>query len=189
MDINIAGFLDKSKVNGPGTRAVLWVQGCSIHCKKCFNMELWPFKLKKLVSPEILADKILKINGIQGVTFSGGEPFSQAKALVKLAEKIQQNDLDILIFTGYTLKQIKENKDPDWRMLLSLTDILVAGPYIEEEKCEHQLISSKNQEIIYLSEKYMNLECENKPTEIEFTILNNGEVISTGLGKFNQIVD
>lgn len=181
MDLNVAEFMEKSKVNGPGTRAVLWLQGCSIHCEGCFNKDMWSFEPKKLIHINDLADKILKIEGIQGVTFSGGEPFAQAAGLVKLAEKLQENHLNILIFTGYTLSQIKNRNDSDWIELLEFTDILVAGPYVSSLSCDDYLVSSKNQEIIYLSDTLKDSFQDNKYVEMEFSIQEDGTVINTGL--------
>jgi len=76
--LNLAGFLAKSEVNGPGTRAVVWVQGCPIHCERCFNVQFQSFSPATLVPVNELAEMILALHGIDGVTFSGGEPFAQA---------------------------------------------------------------------------------------------------------------
>ncbi len=87
--LNIMGYVDESEVNGPGTRAVVWVQGCLRECSGCFNPESWPFEVNQLMAIDELADKILSNPRNQGVTFSGGEPFWQAPALAELGKKNQ----------------------------------------------------------------------------------------------------
>ncbi|MFM7437851.1 MAG: 4Fe-4S single cluster domain-containing protein, partial [Snowella sp.] len=83
--LNIMGYVDESEVNGPGVRAVVWVQGCLRECPSCFNPASWSFDENQLISVEELAQKILSNSKNQGVTFSGGEPFWQAESLAQLA--------------------------------------------------------------------------------------------------------
>ena len=83
--LNLAGFLARSGVNGPGIRAVVWVQGCPFRCKGCFNERFQPFSPATGIPVDTLAGTILALPGIDGVTFSGGEPFAQAGPLAELA--------------------------------------------------------------------------------------------------------
>lgn len=69
--LNIMGYVDESEVNGPGCRAVVWVQGCLRECPGCFNLESWSFEINQLVSVDSLVEKILSKPRNQGVTFSG----------------------------------------------------------------------------------------------------------------------
>ncbi len=73
--LNIMGYVDESEVNGPGCRAVIWVQGCQRECGGCFNTTSWSFETNQLIKIEKLADKMVSHSRNQGVTFSGGEPF------------------------------------------------------------------------------------------------------------------
>ena len=57
--LNLMGYVNESAVNGPGCRAVVWMQGCSRHCPDCFNPESWSFELNQLILIEDLALKIL----------------------------------------------------------------------------------------------------------------------------------
>ena len=70
--LNLMGYVDESEVNGPGVRAVVWVQGCLRECPSCFNPASWSFDENQLISVEELAQKILSNPKNQGVTFSGG---------------------------------------------------------------------------------------------------------------------
>jgi anaerobic ribonucleoside-triphosphate reductase activating protein len=67
--LNIMGYVDESEVNGPGCRAVVWVQGCQRECSGCFNPASWSFEPNQLISIEALAEKILSNPQNQGVTF------------------------------------------------------------------------------------------------------------------------
>lgn len=107
--LNMAAFLPVSRSNGPGRRAVVWVQGCTRSCSGCFNQEMRPFVDKELITARELAGRILAIEDIEGVTFSGGEPFEQAEALAELAEQLADRGLTIVIFTGYTVTAFFRN--------------------------------------------------------------------------------
>src|SRR5512145_3007396 len=128
--LNLAGFLPRSAVNGPGTRAVVWVRGCPFRCEGCFNE---PFQSPSPVtpfSPDVLSATILSLPAIDGVTFSGGEPFEQAGPLAVLGQRLRGAGLNIVTYTGYTPEQLATGDDPAWPALLAATDLLVAGPYI-----------------------------------------------------------
>ena len=81
--LNVASTMARSRANGPGIRAVVWVQGCTIGCSGCYNEFTHPHKIESLYTPSEVAKWILSIDGIDGVTFSGGEPFEQAKAVLQ----------------------------------------------------------------------------------------------------------
>ena len=73
MRLNLARTLPRSAANGPGERFVLWVQGCPLACPGCWNPDTWAFERRDLRSVEDLAAVILATEGIEGVTFTGGE--------------------------------------------------------------------------------------------------------------------
>ena len=110
--LNIMGYVDESEVNGPGCRAVVWVQGCLRECPGCFNPESWSFKPNQLIAVEDLAEQILQNPRNQGVTFSGGEPFWQAEALTQLAKLVKAKGFNVMSFTGFTLAELKSPDAP-----------------------------------------------------------------------------
>jgi anaerobic ribonucleoside-triphosphate reductase activating protein len=119
--------IEKSNyVNGNGNRFVIWVQGCSLGCKGCWNSETWEFKRENLISPKEIFSQIPK--NCDGVTFTGGEPFQQDLALVELAKMIKSHNLHLQVFTGFRLSEIENSP------LLEFVDILVAGRFGEEQK-------------------------------------------------------
>lgn len=182
--LNLAGFLAKSRVNGPGTRAVVWVQGCPIHCEGCFNVQFQPFSPATLIRVDELAGTILALRGIDGVTFSGGEPFSQAGPLAALGERLRNAGLSIVTYTGYSAEQLAEGDDPAWPALLAVTDLLIAGPYIAGQKKPDPLKGSSNQQAISLGTKIAipKKVAHRNPARstTEFTIAPDGTITATG---------
>jgi anaerobic ribonucleoside-triphosphate reductase activating protein len=172
--INLANFIEKSRVNGPGVRAVVWVQGCHFHCPGCFNQENQSFKKKNLVSVSELAYKILMIEGIDGVTFSGGEPFNQAAALSEIAAILKEHGLTVMIFTGYTYRELKAGNRKSWNKLLAHTDLLVAGRFVQAKTVKGiPLIGSSNQEIVSITGKIGQPEGNSTPS-VEIKLTPNG---------------
>ena len=148
--LRVAGVIEESIVDGPGLRFVLFLQGCRTHCKGCQNPQTWDFNGGTLVSAE---DVLARIQGdplVHGITFSGGEPFEQAQALLPLAAELKRRGYHLMAFSGYTFEQLLPK--PGCRELLSLLDLLVDGPFIEEEtSLELRFRGSRNQRILNLA--------------------------------------
>ncbi len=143
-------------MNGPGTRAVVWVQGCPFRCKGCWNPETRSFKPNKIHTVDEVFAWILQVKDeIDGVTFLGGEPFCQAEALAELGQKCQAIGLTVMTYTGYIYEKLLSGQAPKGaKELLGATDLLVDGPYIEHLK-EPGLVwrGSSNQRLIHLTDK------------------------------------
>jgi anaerobic ribonucleoside-triphosphate reductase activating protein len=176
------GYVDQSEVNGPGCRAVVWVQGCNRECSGCFNPDSWAFEINDLVAIDTLAASILKNPHNTGVTFSGGEPFWQAPALTILAKKLKAAGLNIMSFTGFTLQQLQSNSAPPGaKELLAELDILIDGPFVKSLAINSpdSPVSSSNQNV-----NIFNPEFADKITwasdQIEVHILKDGNRIVTG---------
>ena len=180
--LNIMGYVDESEVNGPGSRAVVWVQGCQRECPGCFNPASWSFEINQLISIDELADKILNNPNNQGITFSGGEPFWQAPALARLAAKLKAAGLNAMSFSGFTLEELRSpNAPPGSQALLDQLDILIDGPYVESIafKQPDSPVSSRYQKV-----RIFNPDFEDKVTwasdQIEIHVLKDGSRIVTG---------
>ncbi|MBZ8178575.1 4Fe-4S single cluster domain-containing protein [Oscillatoria salina] len=180
--LNVMGYVDESEVNGPGCRAVVWLQGCARECLGCFNTQSWSFEINQLFSVEELAEKILSNSNNQGVTFSGGEPFWQATALAELAAKLKAKGLNVMSFTGFTLAELRSPKAPPGaEKLLAQLDILIDGPYVESLAINSpdSPVSSRNQKIHIFNPAF-----EDKISwasdQIEVHILKDGSRIITG---------
>ena len=150
MELRIAGTVNDSIVDGPGIRFTIFVQGCPHNCEGCHNPQTHDFNGGTVTTTEELLEKI-KVNPLlDGVTFSGGEPFCQAEALAELGKQIKDLGLNVITYTGYTFEQLYENRDKNhWGELLGVTDYLIDGPFILAQKdWEIKFRGSSNQRYI-----------------------------------------
>ncbi len=149
--IRIAGIIKESIVDGPGIRMVVFAQGCKHKCPGCHNPETHSFNGGTLVTVDSILELAKKNPLLDGITFSGGEPFEQAEAFAVFAQEVKKLNLDIVTYTGYTYEYILENssRHRGWGALLDKTDILVDGRY--EANKRNLLLKfrgSENQRII-----------------------------------------
>ncbi|BAY65231.1 anaerobic ribonucleoside-triphosphate reductase activating protein [Calothrix brevissima NIES-22] len=180
--LNIMGYVDESEVNGPGCRAVVWVQGCLRECPGCFNTASWPFEINQLITVDTLAENILKNPKNTGVTFSGGEPFWQAPALAALAKKLKAAGLNVMSFTGFTLKLLQsESAPPGTQDLLEQLDILIDGPFVESLAIHSPTspVSSSNQRVHIFNPEFQD-KISWASDQIEIHVLKDGSRIVTG---------
>ncbi len=150
--LNLAGIAHDSIVDGPGLRTTIFVQGCPHHCPGCHNPETWEFGIGTDVSVEdLLAD--IKTNVLcHGVTFSGGEPFSQPEELAALARLLRDDGYEVAAYSGYTFEELL-NGTPGQKELLNSIDVLIDGRFILAEKSlELNFRGSRNQRIINVPE-------------------------------------
>lgn len=148
--------IEKASIaNGTGIRVVLWVSGCSLHCKGCHNPETWSINSGQPFNEEAKKElfEALDKSYIQGITFSGGHPFesynrSTVYCLVKeIKEKFPEKD--IWIYTGYTWEEIFEKDIREIQRILYWTDVLVDGKYVDELRdITLKWRGSKNQRVI-----------------------------------------
>ena len=134
MSIRISGIVKESIVDGPGIRMVIFAQGCERLCPGCHNPETHPLDGGYEISAEEIMAMAKTNPLLQGLTFSGGEPFLQARAFAELARLARAEGFDIMTYTGYVIEDIlarNEGADDGFRELLEQTDILIDGPYIE----------------------------------------------------------
>lgn len=148
--IRIFGTAPDSIVDGPGLRYAVFTQGCSHDCPGCHNPESHdPAGGTTVRLDDIVAD--IRKNGlIQGVTFSGGDPFEQPAACAELARRIRAElRLGIWCYTGYLYEELIASEDPAVHDLLGEVDVLVDGPFVQSLK-SYTLVwkGSSNQRVI-----------------------------------------
>lgn len=162
--LNIYRISERSSALGPGTRFVIWVQGCLQKCKGCITPQSRSLKIRHLVSIDKLARSIINDNQINGITISGGEPFLQATSLTKLlrAVKEKRNDLNVIVFTGYTIEQLLSEKAGRF---MDYIDVLIDGPYLEDQRAEKGLRGSLNQRFHFLTDNLRQFQDELKNGE------------------------
>lgn len=180
--LNIMGYVNESEVNGPGCRAVVWVQGCLLQCPGCFNPASWSFEDNQRVAVDELVDRILANPRNQGVTFSGGEPFWQAPALAQVAARVKARGLNVMSFTGFTLETLRSpDAPPGAQDLLDQLDVLIDGPFVQSQAVNspESPVSSRNQRV-----HIFNPALENAITwasdQLEVHIFKDGSRIITG---------
>ena len=131
MTVRLFGTVRESITDGPGIRYALFVQGCPHQCDGCHNPASHSFTEGTLRPIADILDDIRANPLLDGVTFSGGEPFMQAEELAELAGSIRQLGLPILIYSGYTFEELMEQapRRPGWLPLLSRSDVLIDGRF------------------------------------------------------------
>ena len=152
METRVAGFLADSLVNGPRNRAVVFFSGCKHDCPGCHNKEMQDFNYGELITTDEIVEKIEQsMPLIKGVTISGGDPFEQPEALLELVQRIRDLGLDIWVYTGYTIDELRSRFDRNITGVLDIIDVLVDGRFIEDMKDNApKHVGSSNQRIIHL---------------------------------------
>ena len=149
--IRVAGVVNESIVDGPGFRYTVFVQGCPHKCPGCHNPDTHDFGGgTPVVLRDILAD-IRRNPLLRGVTFSGGEPFCQAEALLPLAKLVKGKGLHLCSYSGYTFEELVEmgKSRPPVKELLELCDVLIDGRFILAERTlEKRFAGSRNQRVL-----------------------------------------
>ena len=153
MELNIAGIQNDSIVDGPGIRYAIFVQGCPHHCEGCHNPETWEFGIGRDVSIDEIIEQLKKDPLLDGVTYSGGEPFCQCRALIELTDRIRAElpKLSVMSYTGFTIERLMKESTPvnGYMELLGRLDYLVDGPFILAQKSyELKFKGSANQRFL-----------------------------------------
>jgi anaerobic ribonucleoside-triphosphate reductase activating protein len=174
--LSVARWIARSRVNGPGERFVLWVQGCTLRCPGCWNRDTWQNELAR-TSVDAIWACVEDARGIDGITLTGGEPFQQAEPLCALLDRCRRQGLSAMAFTGYELDELTE---PAQRALLDRLDVVVTGRYRADlRRLDLPWRGSSNQRIGFLTERYG---LDDVPTEraSEVHLASDGRVVVTG---------
>ncbi len=158
--------------NGEGVRISLFVSGCTHRCKNCFNEIAWDFSYGELFDQKI-QEKILNELGsgyIAGLSLLGGEPLEpeNQKALLPFVREVKKRypQKTIWCYTGFVLDEktgeltATHKNTPDTKELISLFDILVDGPFVEELKdIRLKFRGSSNQRVIDVQKTLKEKKC------------------------------
>lgn len=151
--IRLSGPIEIDNIeNGPGLRTILWTQGCRQHCFGCQNPQTWDENSGILVSIDSVIDKLKEHPEQQGITFCGGEPLIQAKALTKITQFCKQElNWDVWSFTGLIYEKCM--KDPTIYSLIKELDGLIDGPFILSKRdiVNYKWRGSSNQRVLHLT--------------------------------------
>ncbi|MGH9847131.1 MAG: 4Fe-4S single cluster domain-containing protein [Blastocatellia bacterium] len=178
--LRLHAFIPFSRANGPGARAVIWTQGCTLNCPGCFNPETHSFTGGEKVSADDLFIRIAELDdSIEGITISGGEPLQQLRPLVALLRRVrEETDLSVLVFTGYTWDEIRRMPEAD--ALFAQVDALIAGRYDHTQRLARNLRGSANKTVHFLSDRYT-MDDLQAVLPAEVIITAEGEVVISGI--------
>lgn len=153
MKIRLNGIVEESIVDGIGIRYVIFTQGCFHNCFECHNKETHSLDGGYIEDIKNILNNIQDNPLLDGVTFSGGEPFLQIEPLIEIALYCKEIGLDIWIYSGYLYEELYGNKE--YIKLLKLVDVLVDGKFISSEKFyDLKFQGSKNQRIIDVQKSF-----------------------------------
>ncbi|MGH3941959.1 MAG: 4Fe-4S single cluster domain-containing protein [Pseudonocardiaceae bacterium] len=143
-------------VLGPGVRAGIWVQGCTIGCSGCVAHDTWDAEAGAEVGVAAVLDWLDGLDGpVDGVTVSGGEPFQQPEALAELLAGIgtwrrnRTKEVDVLVYSGYPWSRLA--RTPGLAAALGQCDAVIAGPYVARRNSGVALRGSDNQRLVPLT--------------------------------------
>jgi anaerobic ribonucleoside-triphosphate reductase activating protein len=147
--LRIGGIEPESIVDGPGFRYAVFVQGCDFRCPGCHNSQLQCFEGGREAAIESMLCDIQENPLLDGLTLSGGDPFTQAAACAALAERVRALGLSVVTFTGYLWEDLLASGREDWLRLVAASDIIVDGPFIMALRdIELRFRGSANQRLI-----------------------------------------
>lgn len=148
--MNYAQIRKYDIANGPGVRTTIFLTGCTLNCKNCFNKEYQNFHFGKVFDEKAFDEVMdcLSDANISGLSVLGGEPFDNLVGLKEFITKVRANsEKDIWIYSGYTFEELLE-KDGAMDVLKNI-DVLVDGRFVEDLKdLKLKFRGSSNQRII-----------------------------------------
>ena len=145
--LRVAGLVNDSIVDDPGSRFTVFVQGRPHHCPGCHNPQSHDPNGGEVVTLEEIEARIAKNPMFSGVTFSGGEPFEQSAALAELGRWVREQGLELAVYTGYTFEQLLDK--PGARELLDVTNTLIDGRFeLAQKSLLLRFKGSRNQRVL-----------------------------------------
>lgn len=195
------GKVASSEANGPGARAVIWFQGCTLNCAGCQNPGSHSFDAPETDENEVI-QWLLSLEGIEGVTFSGGEPMQHYPALFRLilALRYHRPALSIGMFTGYTLRELErgswiyrsgsgfvDGSAQQWQNIRERVDFAICGRYNAiQDSSTKPLCGSANQTLELFSERYT---LESFSPQVTEVIISDELVTITGFPGTNFLTE
>ena len=188
-------LIPASRANGPGLRTVVFFQGCSIGCVKCWNPKSHQFHGTEItvdaVTQEVLRARAL--HTLEGVSFSGGEPMQQADSLLRLIQCLRQQapELSFGMFSGYAEHELdqgqywiwgdgnsQQHRKRLWQEIRASLDFAIMGRFNQAQPSDMPLRTSRNQFLRLFTDRYTSADFTQQVTEV--SIKEGGLVEVTG---------
>ncbi|MCL2383301.1 MAG: anaerobic ribonucleoside-triphosphate reductase activating protein [Oscillospiraceae bacterium] len=156
MNIRLADNLQvDSIVDGEGIRTVLWTQGCKHNCAGCHNPGAHSFDGGFSADIDDIKRELLHLEGQDGITLSGGDPFFQVEACLEVAEFCRNHSINVWCYTGFTFEELFKMSKSNSQILelLNCINVLVDGKFVERQRDWSLLFrGSKNQRVLDVKE-------------------------------------
>ena len=188
-------LIPASRANGPGVRTVVFLQGCGLGCRSCWNSLSHPFRgIEKTV--DAVAHEVLQAHTgyfLEGVTFSGGEPMQQADNLLRLIQRLYQKapELSFGMFSGYAEHELDQGqywiwgngstgqyRKCLWQEIRGCLDFAILGRFNQDQPSNRPLRTSRNQVLHLFTDRYKQADFSEQLTEV--SIHEGGQVEITG---------
>ncbi len=181
--LTVAMTVPRTEAEGPGWRFALWVQGCPMRCAGCCNPEFLAFEPRR-AAPVYRASELVAralAEDVEGVSFLGGEPFAQAAGLAAVARGVRAAGRSVMVFSGYTLDELRAMESPAVHDLLAHADLLVDGRYDASRRTTaRRWVGSDNQVMHFLTDRYSPLDARfYEPNHVEIR-MRGGEITLNG---------
>ncbi len=169
--LRVAQLIPDTEAEGPGRRFALWVQGCSLRCPGCCNPEMFAAdRGGEVLEADEVARRVLQTPGIEGLSVLGGEPFEQPKAVAEVCRAVRAAGLGVMVYSGYTLGELRARGSPDVDALLAAVDLLADGRFEQQApERRRRWLGSSNQQLHFLSDRY-------RPDDPRFALPNTVEL-------------
>ena len=132
--LRILKIYNETIADGEGFRYSIYLSGCRHCCKGCHNPDSWNHESGTLLTEDWLNKIVDEINGnplLDGITFSGGDPFFYPQSFLQLLKIMKaKTGKNIWCYTGYTYEQLM-NRD-ELKSCLRYIDVLVDGRFVQE---------------------------------------------------------
>jgi anaerobic ribonucleoside-triphosphate reductase activating protein len=188
-------LIPASRANGPGLRAVVFFQGCTLHCRACWNPQSHLYS-----GSEMAVDAVARVlleayaeYSLEGITFSGGEPMQQADSLFALIQSLHQQapDLSFGMFSGYAVHELDQgqywiwgeapserHRKRLWQDIRGCLDFAILGRFNQAQASNLPFRTSRNQILRLFSDRYTPADFSEQLTEV--TINEGGRAEVTG---------
>ena len=184
--IRLGHIVDHTEIYGPGVRSAIWVKGCTLACKGCWNKQYWPSTGGELITVDKLNEQLNSIEDIEGITLLGGEPLQQAPEILQLIKLQKENNRTVMLYSGYEFEELDEIQ----KQCVALSDIAILGRYDETKRnTSLRWRGSENQVLLSPTGRYNVSDYQDGDNEISIHIDSNGELTVTGYPDMDTMLE